>query len=86
VLFEPVPAMTGTSSTASTTASMTSTCSAWLSVALSPVEPTGTSPSTPAVSSRWASSRSVSVSISLASVKGVTIAGKTPLKSMFVMG
>jgi len=78
VLFEPVPAMTGTSSTESTTASTTSTCSSWVSVADSPVEPTGTRPSTPAASRRWASSRSVSKSIlrSASSWNGVHIAGE----------
>ncbi len=62
-VVRPDPAMTGTSSTASMTASTTSMCSSWESVADSPVEPTGTSPSTPADSSRWASSLSVSKSI-----------------------
>ncbi len=48
VLFDPAPAITGTRPAANfTTASTTASCSSWLSVGLSPVVPTGTSPADP---------------------------------------
>ncbi len=48
MLFDPAPAITGTRPPAASTAiSTTRRCSAWLSVGLSPVVPTGTIPSVP---------------------------------------
>src|SRR3990172_6671755 len=78
VLFEPVPASTGTRPrAAATTTSTTRRCSAWESVAASPVEPQGTRPSTPA--EIWSSTRSWSARSSMdPSRNGVTSAVRTP--------
>src|SRR5919198_3361423 len=76
----PVPATTGTRPAAAATVSSTSSRrSAWVSVVNSPVLPPGTSPPTPAPTSRSTIAVSASPSSALpSSVNGVTSAGSTP--------
>src|SRR6056297_2796003 len=82
----PAPATTGTSPpTSSATAATTSTCSSWVSVALSPVVPTGTTPSTPRSTRRRACVCRRSKSMLPSSDSGVVIAGKTPSSGVYVI-
>jgi hypothetical protein len=79
VLLEPVPAITGTRPRASAMhISMTALCSSGLSVGLSPVVPTGTSPCEPCSICQWTNFRNAGASTS-PFFMGVMSAGKEPL-------
>src|SRR5690349_7255102 len=83
VLLEPAPAMTGTRPFASSTqTSTTLLCSAWLSVGLSPVVPTGTRPCVPSAICQLTRSRKA-FSSNVPSRNGVTKAVNEPLNLAF---
>src|SRR5437899_4144696 len=79
VELEPAPATTGTRPLASSMHhSTTRLCSSWLSVGLSPVVPTGTSPWVPSEICQFTSERNAASS-SEQFLKGVTRAVNDPL-------
>ena len=79
VELEPAPAITGTRFFATLMHnSTTRLCSSWLSVGLSPVVPTGTSPCVPSAICH-STNRSNDASSTLPSLKGVTSAVNEPL-------
>ena len=82
VALAPVPATTGTRpSTRRTTDAITCLCSAWVSVADSPVVPTGTMPCVPDSKCQSTKLSSAAQSMAPDAVIGVTKATKLPLKS-----
>jgi hypothetical protein len=79
VLFEPVPAITGTRRfTTSTVNSMTRLCSSWVNVADSPVVPQGTMPLVPLAICHSIKSDSARSSI-VPFRNGVTMATREPV-------
>ena len=79
MLFDPAPAITGILPAAvRTTSSMQCSCSSWLSVGVSPVVPTATSPWLPSATCQFTSPISAASS-TLPSRNGVISAGIEPL-------